>query len=129
MFTRSVASSDLIDISGGAPKDSLDYMKLEKSTFVDKVLYKSSGVLKARVEFGHELNRKSSSSSKTFNPNIDFGEEFQANGTYAITKIYCKQRSKRSFSFADLSKPNIHKGSIRAVIDLGNSSLPSLCDS
>ena len=120
MLTRSVTRTDLIDISGGVPEDSLDYMKLEKSTFVDKVLYSSSGILKARVDFGHELKSKSSSSSKTFNPNIDFGEEFQANGTYTITKMYCKKRTKRSFSFVDLSKPYVHKASIRAVIDLGN---------
>jgi len=129
MFTRSIKSADLIDISGGAPRNSLDYIKLEKSTFIDKVLYKSSGVLKARVDFGHGKSAEPSS-SKTFNPNIDFGEEFQANGTYEITKMYCSRRHKRSFSFADLSNPNVHKGNIKAVIDLGTSinKFSYLCD-
>ena len=120
MFTRSITSSDLIDTSGGAPKDSLDYSKIEKSTFVDKILYKSSGILNARVDLGHDQNPESSSSSKkSFNPNKDFSEDFQANGSYTIIKMYCKQRNKRSFSFVHLSRPFVQKKNIRAVVNKG----------
>ena len=74
------------------------------------------------VDFGHGKSDEPSS-SKTFSSNIHFGEEFQANGTYKITKIYCSRRSKRSFSFADFSNHKVQKGNIRAIIDLGTSNI------
>ena len=81
-------------------------------------MYKSRGTLKSRIEFGREQNYKPSSNK--FNPQFDFGKEFEANGTYVLERVYCKQRNKRSLIFTDLaSSHNIQKGSIKAVINLG----------
>ena len=80
-------------------------------------MYSSRGMLESRIEFGHDQN--SEPSSATFNPKFDLGKEFEANGTYMLERVYCKQRSKRSLVFADLAAPNIQKGSIKAIIDLG----------
>ena len=74
-------------------------------------------MLESRIEFGHDQN--SEPSSNTFNPKFDFGKEFEANGTYVLERIHCKQRSKRSLLFADLASSNIQKGSLKAIIDLG----------
>ena len=119
-FTRTITRDDLIDIGGGAPKDSLDYTKQENSTFINKILERSHGVLQVRVNFGHDQN-SAAPSDGTFNPKFDFSKEFEVNGTYSLDKMYCKQRSKRTITFADLSEPDVHKGTIRAVIDLGTS--------
>lgn len=77
-------------------------------------MYKSHGMLKARLEFGDNK-----SSIDTFNPKFDFGKAFEANGTYVLERVYCKQRSKRSLVFADLTSYNIQKRSLTAIIDLG----------
>ena len=74
-------------------------------------------MLRARVEFGHDQN--SEPASDTFNPNFDFGDEFEANGTYVLKRVYCKRRNKRSLIFADLASSNIQKRSLKAIIDLG----------
>jgi len=74
-------------------------------------------MLRARVEFGHDQN--SEPASDTFNPDFDFSDEFEANGTYVLERVYCKQRSKRSLIFIDLASPNIKKRSLKAIIDLG----------
>ena len=116
-FTRAFKTSDLVELTGGAPTDSLNYTKVEKSTFINQILYSSRGMLESKIEFGHDRNSETSSS--TFNPKLDFGKEFEANGTYVLEKIYCKQRSKRSLAFADLTSSNIQKGSLKAIIDLG----------
>ena len=116
-FIRTFKTSDLIEVNGGAPKDSLDYTKTEKSTFINKILYRSFGMLKARVNFGNE--QSSGSSSDTFNPNFKFGDEFQANGTYMLERVYCKKRNKRSLIFVDLSSSNVQKGSLKATVKLG----------
>lgn len=100
-------------------KDSLGYAKIEKSTFIDKILHKSHGTLRIKAGFGHDQN--SEAASDTYNPNFDFGDEFQVNGTYVLEKAYCKQRSKRNLVFTDLADSNIQKGSLTAVINLGTS--------
>ena len=114
-FTRIIKTNDLIEVTGGAPKDSLNYAKTEKSTFINKILYRSQGKLRTKVDFGHEQN--SEPGSDTFNPNFDFGDEFQANGSYILERVYCKQRNKRSLVFVDLASTNVQKGSLKATID------------
>ena len=74
-------------------------------------------MLKTRVDFGSQNN--SEPASNAFNPNLDFGDEFQANGTYALERAYCKQRNKRSVVFVDLASVNVQKGSLKATIDSG----------
>jgi len=74
-------------------------------------------MLRARIEFGKEINSKPA--SDTFNPDFDFSDEFEANGTYILERVYCKQRSKRSLVFADLTSSDIRKGSLKATVDLG----------
>ena len=117
-FTRSINTKDLIDISGNVPDNSLDYTKQEKSTFVNKVLYSSHGILRARVDYGQDKSSEPPA-SKTFNPNFHFDKEIEVNGTYVLTRKYCKQRQRRSFIFADLSSHNIHKGTLKAITDIG----------
>ena len=114
-FTRTINSSDLIEVTGGASKDFLNYAKTEKSTFINKILYRSHGMLKAGVELGHHHNL----SSDANNTNFDFGKEFEANGTYELERVYCKHRSKRSLVFVNLDASNIQKGSLTGNIDLG----------
>ena len=114
-FTRIIKTNDLIEVTGGAPKDSLNYAKTEKSTFINKILYRSQGKLRTKVDFGHEQN--SEPAGDTFNPNFDFGDEFQANGSYILERVYCKQRNKRSLVFVDLASTNVQKGSLKATID------------
>ena len=75
-------------------------------------------MLKSRIQFGHEQN--SESSSDTFNPTFDFGKEFEANGTYVLERVYCRQKSKRSLVFDDLASSNVQKGSLKATINLGS---------
>jgi len=74
-------------------------------------------MLRARIEFGHDQN--SETASDTFNPDFDFSDEFETNGTYVLERVYCKQRSKRSLMFVDLTSPNIQKGSLKASVNLG----------
>jgi len=74
--------------------------------------------MRVRINFGHDQSSETSADG-TFNPNFDFSKEFEVNGTYDIEKIYCKQRSKRTITFADLTESNVQKGTIRAVTDLG----------
>ena len=106
-----------MEVSGGTPKDSLIYAKTEKSIFINNILYRSSGTLKTRVDFGADQN--SEAASDTFSPNFDFSDEFQANGSYILEKIYCKQRAKRNLIFVDLASSNVQKGSLEATIDSG----------
>ena len=114
-FTRTFNASDVIEVTGGAPKDSLNYIKTEKSTLINKILQSSRGSLNAGIAFGHEENK---SASETFNPNIDFGKQFEVNGTYVLEKAYCKQKRKRSLVFADLASSSVQKSSLKATIDL-----------
>ena len=117
-FTRSIKSKDLIEVSGNVPDNSLDYAKQETSTFVNRILYSSHGTLRARVDFGHNKSTETPASD-TFNPNFHFDKEFEANGTYVLTRRYCKQRQKRNFIFADLTSHTIQKGTIKATINVG----------
>ena len=114
-FTRTIKTGDLIEVAGGAPKDSLNYAKTEKSTFINKVLYRSQGRLRTQVDFGHEQD--SEPASDTFNPDFDFSDEFQANGSYILERVSCKHRNKRSIHFVDLASSNVQKGSLKATID------------
>ena len=75
-------------------------------------------MVKARVELGHH-HHNSTSSSDTNNTNFDFGKEFEANGTYELERVYCKRKNKRSLVFVNLDSPNIRKGSLTGIIDLG----------
>ena len=120
-FTRTIKSKDLIDISGGAPDNSLDYTKYEKSTLVNKILYNSHGILKIRVDYGHHKSSTSDEppASKNFNPDFHFDKEIEVNGTYVLKRRYCKQRQRRNFIFADLKSKNIHKGTLKAIMDEG----------
>lgn len=118
-FTRSFNQSDLIEVAGGAPQDSLNYTKMEKSTYINKILHRSRGALKIRVDFGHDQLQDSEPANETFNPDLDFGDEFQVNGTYILERIYCKQRHKRSLVFANLASSYVQKGSIKAIVDSG----------
>ena len=120
-FTRSFEESDLIEIAGGASKDSLVYAKTEKSTFINRILYRSRGMLRVKVDFGDDQNPEPA--SDTFNPNFDFSDEFQANGTYILERVYCKQRSRRSLVFVDLASPNVQKGLLAATINLSKQSI------
>ena len=70
-------------------------------------------MLRVKVDFGNP-----EPASDTFNPNLDFSDEFQANGTYVLERVYCKQRNKRSLVFGDLASPNVQKGFLAAYIDL-----------
>lgn len=80
-------------------------------------MYRSWGVLKTRVDFGSQNN--SEPASNTFNPDLDFGDEFQANGTYLLEKAYCTQKNKRSLVFVDIASSNVQRGSLKATVDSG----------
>ena len=116
-FTRKIKTKDLIDVSGDVPKNSLDYSKQEKFTFINKVLYSSCGMLRARVDYGNKSSE--SPASDAFNPNFHFDKEFEVNGTYILTRRYCRQRQRRSFIFTDLTSYNIQKGTLKANINVG----------
>ena len=119
-FTRTIKAEDLIDSSGDVPDNSLDYTKHEKSTFINKILYRSSGLLTVRVDYGQDKDSTSEPpASDTFNPNFHFDKEIEVNGTYELKRKYCKQRQRRSFIFTDLTSNNIYKGTLKAVMDMG----------
>ena len=115
-FIRTFNKSDLIEIVGGAPKDSISYGKIEKTTFINGILFTSRGTLHAGLELGH--NQSLTSPNDTFSSSFNFGKAFEVNGAYVLEKIYCKQRNKRSVIFTDLTSSNVQKGSLNAVIDL-----------
>ena len=118
VFSRDVRNGDLIQMAGGESltSDSLDYNKHEESVIVNKVLQKSRGKLKMKLDFGeHESDDLS---SDDVDKDFDFGKEFASNGTYVLEKDYCKQRSKRNIMFADLKAPNIKRSTLLATIDL-----------
>ena len=113
-FTRHFKEDDLFEVTGDmSTKDLVVYTKTEKSTFINKILYKSRGTLRTKVFFESDQN------SETFNPEFDFSDRFQANGTYTLEKVYCKQRRKRSFAFANLASSKFQKGSLKATINSG----------
>ena len=113
-FTRHFKEDDLLEVTGGmSTQDLLVYTKTEQSTFINKVLYKSRGTLRTKVFFKNDQH------SETFNPEFGFSDAFQVNGTYMLEKIYCKQRSKRNFVFANLASSKFQKGSLKATINSG----------
>ena len=80
-------------------------------------MYRSRGIVRVSVDFGRD--QYSEPASDTFNPNFNFGDEFQANGTYVLERVYCKQRRKRSLIFVDLASSDVQKGSLKATTNLG----------
>ena len=116
-FTRSIKAKDLIHISGNVPDNSLAYTKLEKSTFINKVLYSSRGMLQTRVDYGQ--NRSSDHESPTMDTKFQFDKEFEANGSYVVIRKYCKQRGRRSFIFADVTSQDVQKGTLKAIMNVG----------
>ena len=121
MFSRDVLTNDLIKMANGDAKDSLVYTKYEESVFVAKILQRSRGTLKLKLNFDDNQNEPdlSNRAENIVDKNIDFGKEFETNGTYLIQKVYCKQRTKRNMIFIDLKGPNVKKATLLATIDLG----------
>jgi len=117
VFSRDVKTRDIIKMAGGAPDDSLVYVKHEKSVFVNKILKKSRGKMRIKFDLG-DLQDKSDDLPNNVDKNFDFGKEFESNGSYLIQKAYCKQRSKRNVVFSDLKAPTVKKGTLLATIDL-----------
>ena len=114
-FSRDIGSKDLIQMAGGEPGESSGYIKHEDSVFVDKILQKSEGQMKIKLDFGDLQDDESPNDDA--DKSFDFGKEFESNGTYLIQKAYCKQRSRRSAIFPDLNTPSINKATLLATID------------
>ena len=121
MFSRDVLANDLIEMANGGDKDSLVYTKHEESIFVAKILQRSRGILKLKLNFDGNQNGSDlpNNAEGTIDKDIDFSKEFETNGSYLIQRVYCKQRTKRSMIFADLKSPNVKKSTLLATIDLG----------
>ena len=117
VFSRDVKASDLIQMAGGAPGDSSGYAKHEESVFVNKILQKSHGKMKIKLEFG-DLEDDDDSPNDDIDKNFDFGKEFESNGSYLIEKAFCKQRTRRNAIFSDLQASNVKKDTLLAAIDL-----------
>ena len=121
MFSRDIKASDLIHLPGGAPGDSSGYVKHEESVFVNKILQKSHGRMKIKLEFG-DLNDDDDDDDDSANNDVDkkfdFGKDFESNGSYSIEKAFCKHRTRRSAIFSNLKAPNVKKDTLLAEIDL-----------
>ena len=94
-------------------------MKQEKSTFVNKVLYSSRGFLTARVDYGKKKDSELPPASDTFDSNFHFDKEIETNGTYTLTRKYCKQRQRRNFIFADLTSFDIQRDTLKSMMNMG----------
>ena len=71
-----------------------------------------------KVDFeGGNASMPRSENDTSYNSMIDFAKQFQSNGTYKIEKTHCKQRTRRSATFADLAAPDLKKGDLLAVIN------------
>ena len=116
MFSRDIEAEDLIQMPDGASGESSGYVKHEQSVFVDKILQKSQGKMKIKLDFG-DLQDDDLSNDDDVDTSFDFGKEFESNGTYLIEKAYCKKRDRRSAIFSDLSAPSITKATLLATID------------
>ena len=121
IFSREVLTDDLIEMANGADKDSLVYTKYEESVFINKILERSRGTLKLKLEFGGNQNESDlpDNDENTIDKINDFGKEFSSNGSYLIEKVYCKQRAKRNMIFTDLKSSSIEKATLLATLDLG----------
>ena len=123
-FTRKVGTGDLIKMAGQVPQNSLVYDKVEEAIFTGSVLQESHGAMRIKINFGsadksNEDDNSYYDDDGTYNNTIDFGNQFQSNGTYTIEKISCQKRSKRDVTFADLTASDIERGNLLAVIDTG----------
>ena len=121
-FTRKVGTGDLIKMASQVPQNSLVYDKVEESTFTGSILQESHGAMKIKIDFGSATNENDNNyyeDSGTYDNTIDFGNQFQSNGTYTTEKVSCQKRSKRDVVFADLTASDIERGSLLAVIDIG----------
>ena len=116
MFSRDIEAEDLIQMPDGASGESSGYVKHEQSVFVDKILQKSQGKMKIKLNFG-DLQDDDLSNDDDVDTSFDFGKEFESNGTYLIEKAYCKKRDRRSAIFSDLNTPSITKATLLATID------------
>ena len=122
MFSRDIMTNDLIQMANGAAKDSLGYAKHEESVFINKILLRSRGELKLKLDFGGSQNNESDlpdNDENIINKNTDFAKEFEANGSYLMQKTHCKQRTKRSVIFTNLKVSTVEKATLLATIDLG----------
>ena len=93
MFSRDIMTNDLIQMANGADKDSLAYTKHEESVFINKILLRSRGELKLKLDFGTSQNNESDlpvNDENIIDKNTDFAKEFEANGSQ---KTHCKQRT------------------------------------
>ena len=115
MFSRDIGTKDLIQMADGDSGDSSGYVQHEKSVFVDKILQRSEGMMKIKLDFGDLQD--DDSSNDDVDKSFDFGKEFESNGTYLIQKAYCMQRTRRSATFPDLNTPSINKATLLATID------------
>ena len=115
MFSRDIEAKDLILMAGGASGDSSGYVKHEESIFVDKILQKSEGKMKIKLDFGdlHNDDPPNGDVDKSF----DFAKEFESNGTYLMQKVSCKRRARRSAIFPHLNTPSITKATLLATVD------------
>ena len=52
MFSRDIGSKDLTQMAGGVLTDYSGYIQHEKSVFVNKILQKSQGEMKIKLDFG-----------------------------------------------------------------------------
>ena len=127
VFSRDVKASDLIQMAGGAPGDSSGYTKHEESVFVNKILQKSHGEMKIKLEFGDPIDDDDNDSSNDddddssnddMDKSFDFGKEFESNGSYFIEQVFCKQRARRSTIFSDSQAPTVKRDILLAEIDL-----------
>ena len=88
MFSRDIGAKDLIQMASEDSADSSGYTKHEESVFVDKILQRSEGVMKIKLDFG-DLPDDDSPSDEV-DRSFDFAQEFESNGTYLIQKVSCK---------------------------------------
>ena len=88
MFSRDIMTSDLIQMANGAAKDSLAYAKHEESVFINKILLRSRGELKLKLDFGGSQNESDllDNDENIIDKNTDFAKEFEANGSYLMQK-------------------------------------------
>ena len=108
-------------MAGGAPGDSSGYAKHEESVFVNKILQKSHGKMKIKLDFGDredDDDDDDDDSSNDMDKSFDFGNEFESNGSYFIEQAFCKHRNRRSAIFADLQAPSVKRDTLLAAIDL-----------
>ena len=115
VFSRNIEAKDLIQMADGTSGDSSGYVKHEHSVFIDKILQKSEGIMKIKLDFGdlHDDDSPNGDVDKSF----DFAKEFESNGTYQIHKVSCKHRARRSAIFPHLNTPSITKATLLATVD------------